>query len=158
MNITDHHGKVHELGPNDEVVWRPSVYGLIQNSQGEYLVVRTQGKQKLEFPGGGADIQESLEQALRREFLEETGVILSEIGEIRFLGEKLAYHTELERHEHRLLFSARVVADPSTDLEQVASNYDYSTDVDFVGWIHPQDFEKHDWQPPAQLIINHYTL
>lgn len=158
MIITDHHGKSHELGPNDEVFWRPSVYGLIQNPRGEYLVVRTAGKSKLEFPGGGADIQENLEQALRREFLEETGVILSEIGEIRFLGEKLAYHTELERHEHRLLFSARVVADPSTDLEQVASNYDYSTDVDFVGWIHPRDFEKHEWQFPAKLMIQHYTL
>ncbi len=158
MIITDHLGKSHELGPNDEVFWRPSVYGLLQNLQGEYLVVRTEGKEKLEFPGGGVQSTETFEEGLIREFFEETGVHIIEIEDLVYLGANFAYHVEDARFEHRLLFAARVSADPSTNFLKVAEDYHYSEEIDFVGWVHPRDFGKHDWQPPAQLIIKHYTL
>lgn len=50
---------------------RPSVYGIAYNQAGEILVARTRGK--LMLPGGGIHQNETTEQALHREVLEETG-------------------------------------------------------------------------------------
>jgi len=50
---------------------RPCVYGIAYNETGDILVART--RDKLMLPGGGIRENETTEQALRREALEETG-------------------------------------------------------------------------------------
>lgn len=50
---------------------RPSVYALIYDTDGNILLARARGK--LVLPGGGIDDEETPEQALHREVLEETG-------------------------------------------------------------------------------------
>jgi 8-oxo-dGTP diphosphatase len=57
--------------PVADLVWRPSVYGIVIRD-GKVLLCRHFGKYNL--PGGGVDMDESLEDALLREIKEETGI------------------------------------------------------------------------------------
>jgi len=70
--ITCHDSKdsKFEVAP-DKLTFRPSVYGiLIEN--GKILLSRQWDG--YDFPGGGIDIDETIEEACKREFFEETGL------------------------------------------------------------------------------------
>lgn len=51
--------------------FRPSVYGLLIEDDKILLTRQWDG---YDFPGGGIDIDETIEEALKREFFEETGL------------------------------------------------------------------------------------
>jgi 8-oxo-dGTP diphosphatase len=55
----------------DKLIFRPSVYGILIEDNKILLSKQWDG---YDFPGGGADKHETLEQALVREFFEETGI------------------------------------------------------------------------------------
>lgn len=55
----------------DQLVWRPSVYGLLIE-EGRILLSSQRGG--YDFPGGGVNLSETLAAALEREFFEETGL------------------------------------------------------------------------------------
>jgi len=57
--------------PERDVVFRTGVYGIVTDSQNRVLIVKNNLGYFL--PGGGVQENESYEQALRREFMEETG-------------------------------------------------------------------------------------
>ncbi|MBU0649469.1 NUDIX domain-containing protein [Patescibacteria group bacterium] len=59
--------------PKEKLVFRPSVYGIIINN-GKILMTTVRSNGKLFFPGGGVNIGERLEDALKRETKEETGI------------------------------------------------------------------------------------
>ncbi len=70
--------------PGREHKPRPGAYGVVFDAEGRLLVVEE--FQRLYLPGGGLDPGETPEQALHREFEEETGytvVIERAIGEAR---------------------------------------------------------------------------
>ncbi len=67
----DIHGAQHEVSI-DEVVWRPSVYGIVIED-GKILLSSQHGI-GYGLPGGGVDMHESFEQAVVREVKEETGI------------------------------------------------------------------------------------
>ena len=48
--------------------------GLVQNSQGEILVIRERGATTYKLPGGHIELGEKIEDAVIREVLEETGI------------------------------------------------------------------------------------
>jgi 8-oxo-dGTP pyrophosphatase MutT (NUDIX family) len=48
--------------------------GLVQNSQGEILVIRERGATTYKLPGGHIELGETIEDAVIREVLEETGI------------------------------------------------------------------------------------
>ena len=57
----------------DRLVLRPAVYGIVVH-EGRVLLMKTRHTGKRHPPGGGIDIGESVEDALKREVLEETGI------------------------------------------------------------------------------------
>jgi mutator protein MutT len=57
-----------------DLPYRQSVYGFILNDKNQILLVFKKNSKMWDFPGGGIDTGESLEQAIRREVLEELGI------------------------------------------------------------------------------------
>ncbi len=58
-----------------------SVSALIENNKGEVLLVKTHWRSDTwEFPGGNVEEGESLDDAITREVLEETGILIRPIG------------------------------------------------------------------------------
>jgi 8-oxo-dGTP pyrophosphatase MutT (NUDIX family) len=55
----------------NQLAFRPSVYGILIEKN-KVLLVKQKGG--YDFPGGGIKINETIEQALKREFFEETGI------------------------------------------------------------------------------------
>lgn len=74
------------------VHWRVSVYGiLIQDHQ---LLVAKQAQEKFwDFPGGGIELTETIEEALIREGLEETGWLLEPVRQVNQII-NFFYHTD----------------------------------------------------------------
>jgi 8-oxo-dGTP diphosphatase len=55
-------------------VIRPSAYGLLEDQDGRIAVVRSQDG--IFLPGGGIEIGETPQEAIRREALEECGLVV----------------------------------------------------------------------------------
>lgn len=62
----------------DKLIFRPSVYGILIEDDKILLSKQWDG---YDFPGGGVEKNETLEQALEREFFEETGIKV-EVGRV----------------------------------------------------------------------------
>ena len=56
---------------SSKFIFRPSVYGILIENNKILLSKQWDG---YDFPGGGIKIHETIEQALKREFIEETGI------------------------------------------------------------------------------------
>ena len=73
----DLEGNKHEISA-DKLFFRPSVYGVIIKNNKILLSKQWDG---YDFPGGGIEIYETIEEALKREVWEETGLKV-EVGEV----------------------------------------------------------------------------
>jgi len=66
----------------EKLQFRPSVYGvLIENGK----ILLSKQWDGYDFPGGGVNVDETLEEALKREFIEETGLEV-EVGKVLSCG------------------------------------------------------------------------
>lgn len=74
----DWHNKEFKV-PANKLIFRPSVYGLLLNKGKVLLSKQWDG---YDFPGGGIHIYETIEEALKREFFEETGIKVEPIKPI----------------------------------------------------------------------------
>ncbi|MGE7093327.1 NUDIX domain-containing protein [Lysinibacillus sp. NPDC048646] len=72
-----------EKEEGQDYIWRPAVYGVMFDSQKEKIAVIQTGDGQYFLPGGGIETNESHQDCLKREALEEMGMAI-EIG--RFLG------------------------------------------------------------------------
>ena len=63
-------GKLYNVSPK-KLTFRPSVYGVIIKNGKILLFKQTDGN--YDFPGGGVNIDETIDEALTREVWEETG-------------------------------------------------------------------------------------
>lgn len=86
----------------ENISFRPSVYGLIVKD-GEVLVLENITNKLLWLPGGGVEINEGIEEALKREFLEETDIQI-QIGKFLFFHENFYYSHKNKEAYHALLF------------------------------------------------------
>ncbi len=84
IKCKDHTGRFVEL-PLEKFSFRPSVYALIVKD-GKVVLLSNKSNSKLWFPGGGVELGETLEEALKREVKEETGLEVKP--------EKLVWSTE----------------------------------------------------------------
>lgn len=74
---SDIDGEKYKVDSN-QLIFRPSVYGIIIKN-GKILLSKQWGGYNL--PGGGVDLGETIEETLKREILEETGLKIK-IGQI----------------------------------------------------------------------------
>ncbi len=88
--------------PIEKISFRPSVYGFIYNNE-KILTLTTKSTGKFWFPGGGINIGERLEDALKREIIEETGIEVS-IEKPVLVKENFFYYEPLDEAYHAFLF------------------------------------------------------
>ncbi len=94
--------------PLEKLSFRPSVYAVIVQ-QDRLLLMTNHSNGKLTFPGGGVELGETLEQALRREMREETGLEI-EIGPMSHAREDFFYYDPGDKAFHSFLFYYRCQA------------------------------------------------
>lgn len=70
ISCRDIDGNIFEV-PASELKFRPSVYGIIIQDNKVLLSKQWDG---YDFPGGGIELGETIEEALKREVWEETGL------------------------------------------------------------------------------------
>ena len=77
----------------EQLSWRPSVYGIvIQNGK----ILLSKQWDGYDIPGGGIDLGETIEEAVKREVMEETGLDVK-VGQLVFCGDsffKLPFHDD----------------------------------------------------------------
>lgn len=88
--------------PSEKFIFRVSVYGLIVKIN-KILVLRNKSTGKYWFPGGGVEIGEKIDKALRREIKEETGLNVN-IGKMVLFKENLFYYQPSDEAFHAFLF------------------------------------------------------
>lgn len=87
--------------PLEKFFFRPSVYGLIVDGE-KIVTLRNKGNGKIWFPGGGVEIGEKIDEALKREIKEETGLDV-EIGKMVLFKENFFYYQPLDEAYHAFL-------------------------------------------------------
>jgi ADP-ribose pyrophosphatase YjhB (NUDIX family) len=88
--------------PVDKFFFRPSVYALITDGD-KIITMKNKGNGKLWFPGGGVELGEKIEDALKREVKEETGLNIK-VGKMVFYKENFFYYQPLDEAYHAFLF------------------------------------------------------
>lgn len=136
-----------------EFDYRSNVAGILRNRHGQILVCeRIQMENAWQFPQGGVDEGESLEEALRRELWEEIGVvpedyrIVESRGPYRYLfGEgrrKKGFHGK-EQHYFLCDFTGE---DSRIQIETEHPEFRAWK------WIQPEDFRT-EWLPEMKLEV-----
>lgn len=87
---------------SEKFFFRPSAYGFIVQD-GMVVVMRNKSNGKLWFPGGGIEIHERLEEGLKREIKEETGLKV-DVNDLAFFKENYFYYQPLDEAYHAFLF------------------------------------------------------
>ena len=95
------HGKTKHV-PREQLVQRPSVYGLITHN-GQAVLLKTRFADGYCLPGGGIEKGEAINDALKREVREETGIEI-EVGAFAHFETDLFYYDPLDLAIHGFLF------------------------------------------------------
>ncbi len=88
-------GNKKEVKP-EQLIFRPSVYGVLIEDGKVLLSKQWDG---YDFPGGGAKVQETLEETLKREFKEETGLKI-EVGKIVYCDTFFFHPAHSKKHKN----------------------------------------------------------
>lgn len=125
---------------------------IIENKQGEILVARRANdpeKGTLDFPGGFADLYETIEESLTREVKEETNLDV-ESYEFLFSIPNLYMYSTLEVHTMDMFFRCYV-----NNIEQLKAQDDVA-ELFFINKskLNPADFGMKSVRKAIETIIN----
>jgi len=137
-----------KLVPAESLIQRPSVYGIVLHD-GKLLVGHARSTQKYVLPGGGIEKGEAVEDALKREIWEETGVQV-EVGAFLHFETDLFYYDPLDMALQGFLFfyecqSITTRLDPP--------EYPPEEDLDFPLWAALDDLTVDSFQAHGAIIL-----
>ncbi len=135
--------------PKDKLVFRPSVYGIIKHDENVLLIKNRHGN-KYFLPGGGVEIGEKIEQTLKREVKEETGIEI-DMGNFLHFQEDFFYYNPLDEAFHALLFFYRCT--PIT-FDLIPDDEVDDLEASQPRWIPVQNLVADDFQNYGTTILN----
>jgi len=134
--------------PKEKLVLRPAACALIMRGA-TVLLLNTRSTGKYQLPGGGVETGERIEDALRREVREETGI---EVEVERFLGfkEDFFYYDPWDEAYHSLLFfyACRPITFDLARDEQIEDG-----EAEKPQWITAESLWAEDFQSHGDRIL-----
>ncbi len=154
MKFTDQHGKEFNFELDQiKVEWRPSAYGVVLNNQGQVLMLKTDYSDKWQFPGGMAEIDETIDQAIVREFGEEIGYKVDPTEkELIYFRENNFYDSYLDQHFHSIQLSFKVRLSDATHYPELMLTGE-SSDAGEPHWVDIKDLSEEQVQHTHWPII-----
>ncbi len=132
----------------DSLVLRPAAYAIIVN-EGRLLLLRLRHTGKYHFPGGGIDAGERIEETLRREVKEETGIDI-EVGDLAHFQEDFFYYDPSSTAYHGLHFyygcrpkTTELIADDQVD----------DASAERPRWVAIQGLRAEDFQVDSEEVL-----
>jgi len=134
----DINGNKTEPVPVEELIFRPSVYGVVVKDKKVLLVPQWDG---YDFPGGGVELGETLEETLLREVKEETGLTVKKSRIIACEHDffKALYHSEKYYHSILMYF---LCTDPKGKLSTEGFDEHEKEYAKQAEWIDVEDVES----------------
>ena len=123
------------------------VYGLLINTKNEILVSdeRRAGISFTKFPGGGLEFGEGLSEALKREFSEEMGIIIT-VENLFYVND--FFQISAFNDDHQLLSFYYLI------------NYSHTDKIGKLEYTYPlnEDGEKQRWVSISELHEDNFTF
>jgi 8-oxo-dGTP pyrophosphatase MutT (NUDIX family) len=127
-------------------------YGILINENKILLIKKSRGAYKgmYDLPGGGIEFNEKIEETLKREFVEETGVVLNNFSFIDYNEYFCDYLNETGegRSLHHIAFYYKVFA----DVNEIKKDPDGQDSLG-AEFIDVSDLEKVKIAPIAKTVI-----
>lgn len=142
-----HYGKTKRI-PKEKLTFRPSVYAIIVHN-GNVLLLNTTHTGTYSLPGGGIEIGETIEEALKREVREETGLEIEVVSFLRF-EEQFFYYDPADVAFHSFLFF--YVCRPQT-IELYQDHEINDDSVELPRWIKIEGLESQQFHNHGPLIL-----
>lgn len=138
-----------KLVPADSMIQRPSVYGLIVHNR-QLLVAKAQHTQRYVLPGGGIDKGESIEDALKREIREETGIEV-QVGAFLHFQTDFFYYDPMELAIHGFMFYYHCI--PLTT-ELITPDYPPDEGLEMPLWVDIASLQAESFQSHGDITMN----
>jgi 8-oxo-dGTP diphosphatase len=141
----DFDGNEHEV-KESEVVFRAGAYGLYFLND-SVVLTNDEGTDKWDVPGGGLEKRETDEEALRREFLEETGMTIE--GKVTFFTRVHGYFFAGEGKAWDSQQTYFIVNKVSGELQNTIDKFGTAE----ARWVKMSDLDSYNIKPETLKII-----
>ncbi len=138
-----------KLVPRDKLSFRPSVYGIVLH-ENRVLLITVRSSGKLGLPGGAIELGERIEDALKREIREETGIEIAVERFARF-AESFFYYDPLDQGMHSFLFY--YICRPLT-LDLAKDDQIDDAEASQVHWLPVDQLRRDDFQEYSKIVID----
>lgn len=132
---TNVHGAISysDITGRNDFLFRVSLKAVIRNDNGHVLVVKENGRDWWDIPGGGLEHGETIKEALARELFEEVS-LQGDFDYLTILSEDPRYQESNNLYQMRITF----IVKPKQFL------FKPGKDADEITFINPADFENSD--------------
>jgi ADP-ribose pyrophosphatase YjhB (NUDIX family) len=145
MARIDHYRSAGAPAANSIVV---AVTAFVRDEAGRLLLIRRTDNDLYAIPGGALELGETLTQAVRREVMEETGIVVEVVGLVGVYSDP-EHVIEFTDGEVRQEFSICFRADP------IGGEVRTSDESKEVLWVVPANLEELNIHPSIRLRIRH---